>query len=130
MTTTFTATQLINALLDLPTPQLTAKPLSQAVFSILAHHQQSASLWSGSYIDDEGFAVTPHYWLVWHTDEDLIVDFRYPERLALEDGIRASSLVGARYQPLDRIEFEAIPLVLLPSFCAEDHAHFDHLAGK
>ncbi|USD36642.1 hypothetical protein [Ferrimonas sp. SCSIO 43195] len=122
--TPFSPDDLLNHLIALPTQTLSSERLSQVVASLLDHHNQPWQLKLGH---QRHLGDTPHYWVEW---QHLVVDFRYPGLSQPEQGIRPIAEVESDYRPLHTESFTPVPLVLLASFCRNDHAHFDHLAAK
>lgn len=114
-----TPEQLLEQLFTLPTRELDALGVSTVVLSLLRHEGDAAELMTGT------LAGRPHHWVLW---QDRLVDFRYPGIQTPEAGIRPiSECAHYRGKP---VAVAPIPKVMLPAFCGNDHAHFDHLAGK
>ncbi|WP_028117544.1 hypothetical protein [Ferrimonas senticii] len=118
----YSAEQLQAQLLQLPTQALDAAALNRVIYSVLHHHQQSCQLYQGYYQQQ------PHHWLIWlHPLQPLRVDYRRVDLPNIDAGIRAVEIDAERYHNGQPYQQQALPLLLLPSFCQQQFAHFDHL---
>ncbi|WP_298439246.1 hypothetical protein [uncultured Ferrimonas sp.] len=124
MAPVFQREQLLDCLFSLPTQGLGALQLSQVIVSVLAHHQQPAQLHFGHH------AGAPHHWVLWlpPAQSAVIVDFRWAPLTSLDDAFCPANL--PQYRSDGCVEFSPVPMVMLPSFCQQQHAHFDHLLGQ